>query len=237
MENSPINLMSVDNSPLDLNLNEQSVIPEDIIPSTASENSLLGFLKDKEIRLWIFIFTGVLIVFLGVFFFMSKQTTEVKEKLADVEESVPDVERKLPAYFTASLFNEEAPGGGGSAPAASETPVSAETTADPLDGFNLSDLGIEDDATASDTVEPSIDTSGSTTTTTSVFDELGTTETEPTTSGDLLGSANTGEFGLESNTSAEVMMSGELEGDTGPALWLALIPTMFYGLARSRKNK
>ena len=50
MENNPTNnLMAEDNSPLDLNLNEASVIPADITPSASPDHSLAGFWKDKEI--------------------------------------------------------------------------------------------------------------------------------------------------------------------------------------------
>jgi hypothetical protein len=248
MENNPTNnLMAEDNSPLDLNLNESSVIPADITPSASPDHSLAGFWRDKEIRMWIYIFVGVLVVFLGIFLFMNKQTTEVKEKLASVETATPETGRAVPEYFTASLFNnpsnDESPNGSTSDPVGTDSPDS-DLPEDPLAGFNLDELGLGEDSTGTTTttdstvVTPSIDTATTNDNDlNSIFDDLAATTVDPVNSADdLLGSATTNsEFGLGTNTSSEVMMSGELEGDTGPGLLVALIPSMLYGLLRKKQ--
>lgn len=41
---------------------------------------------------------------------------------------------------------------------------------------------------------------------------------------------------LNSNTTPEALMSGQMQGDTGPVIWLALIPSFAYAIVRRRRS-
>ena len=216
-----------------------NAIPEDLNISSndlSYESAKFDFKKYKN---WIIALVATVLVFVAVIALINSNQNKVEEQLKEVSDNTeiasnPD---DVPSFFSASLLNleNEAPTN-----VADTTPPTVESNNE-AEVFNFED---EFDFAALDELANTETTAGP------VIATETETETDPFAINNndiaaLLGSSTTPDplplevteesLGLNSNTLPEAMMAGSMQGDTGPALWFALIPSIAYGLIRKKR--
>jgi hypothetical protein len=221
-------------------------VPEDLIPGASDMTADLSSFSFNEYKTWIYSGLAVIVLIGVIMFLLNKENTAIEQKLEDTTEDVVSSTENLPSFFTANLLQDglggEAPDGvdGAGDPIGIQVPDTTDPEFDPSNDLlgdvqlPASDLplgGIALDVPSTTIALP--DNSGSDI----ISDILGNPDaySSAATATDLSQQADTS-LTLNTNTAPETMMSGELEGDTGPGLWLAFVPTLAYAVTRKRKK-
>lgn len=234
--NKGVNLIfgpnNTDQNTMAVNIAEdENSIPEDLIPG--SNDLTTGFEKFsfEKYKKWIIALVAAVLLLIGAIFAMNSGNSEIEQKLEATETEI--VTENLPSFFTANLGSLP---GGGEAPEGLAAPSSTNDDAEPIidpdfdsaGSLDLEEFGIfnEDEDAGDDSTNPG-----------TFPDDLlpaGDVPPAPSTTPDNL-STEPQMPNLNSNTAPETLMAGEMQGDTGPAAWLALIPCLGYGLLRKKK--
>jgi hypothetical protein len=222
-------------------------VPEDLIPGASDMTADLSSFSLKEYKTWIYSGLAVIVLIGVIMFLLNKENSTIEQKLEDTTEDVVSSTENLPSFFTANLLQNglggEAPDGvdGAGDPIGPQVPDNTDPVFDPgtaLGDTQLPDSNLDDPLggialdTPDSTANPSTDTGND------IFaDILGNPDAynSAATATDMSQQIDTS-LSLNTNTAPETMMSGELEGDTGPALWLAFVPTLAYAVTRKRKK-
>lgn len=238
---------SSENKSFAINVDDQDIkLPDDLGGNESSSNVSLGsgfeFSKYKN---WFFVLGGTVLIFVAVIFSLSNSSTEIQERLEATEVATEEtVEDNIPSFFMGSLVNVP---GGSEVPDETLFTATEEDDDDDFMNWDLDFFGNEDEEEENDeeedeTFEENDPFFGS-------FDETDTnTGSDPDSLEALLGMI--GEVSdstevqepfssgpnLNSNTTPETLMTDQMQGDTGPAVWLALIPSFAYAIIRRRRS-
>lgn len=219
-------------------------LPADLSGSSSS------FWKQKDVRIWLYVLGAAILILIVVFVLLSRQTslfqgyTEVS-----VSNDTETVDEGDLEDFNGSAANDSVVGEGDFATTPGEG--GSIDINDVLDGV-VSSGDLEADEIDIDGILDELDTVDD-----EVVDEVVDNNSEPVVTNpfapsEFFTSAPTapgyteivveqGEdfvgFDLNSNTDSGIMDSPDVQGDTGPSVALALIPSIFYALARKRKNE
>lgn len=218
--------------PDDLDDNSTNTVgPEEFSTGTASFDL-------KKYKNWIILLIVTILVFIGVIALINHNNQQIEDKLQTSDNEVvatnPD---QIPAFFTANLLGleNEAPTNVENTTPTSTT-TAQNTTTEPVvdDSFVFPEDFSFDDLNAATDNFPIVNTesqdSGD-----SIADLLAASDFNQ--NGEQVdNSVPTDNIGLNTNTMPEALMSAEMQGDTGPALWFALIPSLAYGLLTKRKS-
>jgi hypothetical protein len=226
-----------------LNVNvddEDGAIPEDLIPG--SDDITAGFdnFSIDKYKKWIIALIIAIVLFGISLFVINSGNSEIKEKLEETDKELATT-ANLPSFFTAnvgSLPGGEAPETPDVDSADDTDPVIAGDDLENIDSggsVDVSDLGIfsgdstdsGDDAEDTGSGDPFEDLMNETNTFGSANSEV-PSDTENDT-------ADASGLSLNSNTTPEALMTGEVQGDTGPAIWISMLPVLGYGLLRKKK--
>ena len=220
---------------LDQNSNE---LPEDI-----GMEEEVPFYKQDGIRIWIYVLGGSIAVFVIIFILLSKQSTFFKGSTLDATATTNGDEQLFFGDYGATTTNNSAQGS--STTSATPPPTTTSQTDDQLIvDTPTTDTGIAFDPADLDTTQP-VDIVPE------VYDEFSDVSTlDANIEQDLFGAGinNAGELsgdfgnefsepGLNTNTSMNVMQAPNVQGDTGPGVWLAMTPTLLYVLYRGTRKK
>jgi hypothetical protein len=218
---------------VDVHDEDKAHIPSDIIP-----DSDLSFWKRPDVKMWLYILAGTVIIFAIVFAILTKETSVFKGYLVDSTETTTDAQNDEDIF---GEFNNRA----ANETSNDEDSVPQETSdeetivddapvvgseIDNNDGSEVVVTKVEEDIIDNEPIFDDFEVLFDD----GLVDELpGTIPNVPTIPDEFLDFEFTDS--LASNTNANIMASSEVQGDTGPAIWIAMVPSMLYALRRKKK--
>lgn len=248
-----INLLGDNNQDSDkksfaVNVDDHDVkLPEDLTSSNNSAGEFSAGFEFGKYKNWLLILGGTILIFVAVIFSLSSSSSEIQERLEATDVAVEQEEgtENIPSFFMGSLANLPS----GEVPDSELDDFDDEEDEDPFDFFNDQDVeddfGFSDDdddedpfdffnesdffnsADEDDSVQENEDSD------IDLEQLFGRIEDVSTINNPTLPSSDGPSLG--SNTTPETLMSGEMQGDTGPAIWLAFLPSVAYLISRRRR--
>lgn len=243
---------------VDVHDEDKSNLPSDII---AEEE--VSFWKRPDVRMWLYILAGAIIIFAIVFAVLSRETSLFKgyaiTSPSDVDNQQTDDENIF------GQFNNRASSETGT----DETIVNNSTNSNSNSGTTQTTDNTGTDAQQTDTDESILANNIAGGPVTDITNNTGSDAQESNSEENIIANNNqnnnqnrnndfeiifddslytnnlpgqsysvpnvTFNDSLGSNTNANIMASSVVQGDTGPAIWIAMVPSMLYALGRRKK--
>jgi hypothetical protein len=219
---------------VDVHDEDQNHVPSDII---AEETT--SFWKRPDVKMWMYILAGSILIFTIVFAVLSRETSLFRGFAITEPSDVQEQDENVFDGFNNRAANETSDDDDGTIPEESTVDEDIVDNA-PVVGFEVEtpEEDTETDPVETDIEEDILDDDFEFIPDDGFDDfEIVFDDGLDFSPGDIPGVIPAIDFSdsLGSNTNANIMASSEVQGDTGPAIWLAMVPSMLYAFGRKKK--
>ena len=211
------------------------------VPSDIDVEEDTSFWKRPDVRMWLYILAGTIVIFAIVFAVLSRETSLFKGfAITQPTDVTQGEEENIFAGFNGRAA-EESSNDDDNTDTSDQTPQESSTDEVILDNAPVVEVNTDDET---DQTPVETNTEEQITDFDPVFDDgfefvfdNPTINDTPGVIPNLVDPVDNFDFSdsLGSNTNANIMASSEVQGDTGPAVWLAMVPSMLYALGRKKK--